>query len=636
MGQQLYFDNYTPAADIVVLAVCFVMAILLATSYVTKNKTFIIFVNIIGYLVVSSLINIILHDYYTHITDGNYFMIYVLHVIYHAILFSLFLVYIVYFVTVLDLDTRERIPVMTVSTLIYIVVILTDIYTTYMGTGFRLNKNGTALSGINVFFFGYLAFLLVVIYLMAVYGSRLYRNTMLGIAGTIIVSFIILFNQGRHGQISFTVATFLFPAIAIMYLLHSNPFGVKTGTISVSVFSDAVRYHHSKKRPFYFVSVYFHDFKSDGAQLPKELQRELRQFPSRFFKKSVLFRIANGHLLLLIPEDKNPDFDEKIRESIEAFKADYDQYHFDYKMVIGHSIDEISQKNEYLTLIKSIHRRMVYNTIYRVSEDDIKEFNRFEDILKELEDIYKKNDLNDKRILAFFQPVLNVKSGRYDTAEALMRLNLPNLGMVYPNEFIHIAEDYGYIHVLTKIILNKTCISIKDMLDDGYDVNRISVNVSVPELREAAFIQELEGIISSSGIPNGKIAIEITESQTESDIIVITNLVEQLKKVGVTLYLDDFGTGYSNMERIMKLPFDIIKFDRSLVLASKYDKRSEAIVGRLAKMFADLDYSVLYEGVENEKDEIRCKNMSATYLQGYKYSRPIPITVLKQFFSKAV
>lgn len=85
----------------------------------------------------------------------------------------------------------------------------------------------------------------------------------------------------------------------------------------------------------------------------------------------------------------------------------------------------------------------------------------------------------------------------------------------------------------------------------------------------------------------------------------------------------------------MNLPFDIIKFDRSLVMASDSDERSEKMVGSLAGMFSELNYSVLYEGIETEGDEKRCVNMSATYLQGYKYSRPIPISSLRKFFSKA-
>ncbi len=165
-------------------------------------------------------------------------------------------------------------------------------------------------------------------------------------------------------------------------------------------------------------------------------------------------------------------------------------------------------------------------------------------------------------------------------------------------------------------------------------MRRISVNVSVPEFRNENFTKDIEDIIKNSGIPDGKVAIEITESQSDSDFLNINRILDELKDCGMKFYLDDFGTGFSNMERILKLPFDIIKFDRSMVMAGRTDKRSEEIVRRLAGMFSDLEYSVLYEGIEDEEDEKRCIEMSASYLQGYKYSKPIPIGDLRKFFSK--
>jgi EAL domain-containing protein (putative c-di-GMP-specific phosphodiesterase class I) len=254
--------------------------------------------------------------------------------------------------------------------------------------------------------------------------------------------------------------------------------------------------------------------------------------------------------------------------------------------------------------------------------------------LEELEDIYRRHDLRDPRVLAYCQPVYNIQTGKYDTAEALMRLKLSDIGMVFPDQFIPVAEEHGYIHVLTEIILQKTCDEIRYLVSEGYEVNRISINVSVLELRDDTFTVDIDKIIKESGIPEEKVAIEITESQSESDFIVMKHIIDELKEKGIKFYLDDFGTGYSNMERIMELPFDIIKFDRSLVLASDSDERSEKMVGSLASMFKELDFSVLYEGVENESDEKRCINMSASYLQGYKYSRPIPMIELTRFFSK--
>ena len=116
--------------------------------------------------------------------------------------------------------------------------------------------------------------------------------------------------------------------------------------------------------------------------------------------------------------------------------------------------------------------------------------------------------------------------------------------------------------------------------------------------------------------------------------MLMKNKIEELRKNGLKFYLDDFGTGYSNMERIMELPFDIIKFDRSLVLAAGTDERSKKMVSNLANMFSDMEYCVLYEGVEKDSDEDMCKNMSASYLQGFKYSRPKPILDLKDFMSR--
>mgnify|MGYP002624271875 CR=1 FL=1 len=303
-------------------------------------------------------------------------------------------------------------------------------------------------------------------------------------------------------------------------------------------------------------------------------------------------------------------------------------------MIIGDSAEEISRKNEYVSFIQNIHRNMEINTIHLMQPEDVGAFNRYEYISDELEDINKKRDLRDERVLAFCQPVYNIKTGKYDTAEALMRLKLPELGMVFPDQFIPIAEEQGFIHVLTEIILQKTCDEIKRLIQEGYEVNRISVNVSVLELRDDGFTGDIDQIIDDSGIPNEKVAIEITESRSDSDFLMMKGKIEELKDRGIKFYLDDFGTGYSNMERIMELPFDIIKFDRSLVLASDADQKSEKMVGSLANMFSELNYSVLYEGVENDGDEKRCINMSASYLQGYKYSRPIPITELDQFFSK--
>lgn len=635
MGKQLYFDNYSPVGDIVVIAICFVMVVLVSTSYVNKTKNFKLFLNMVFYLVLASISDILHHDLYTRVTDGNYNVIYVVRVFYHAFLFSILLLYIVYIVEMQQLEVHKRIPVMTVASLIYFTVLITDIVMTVRGTNFRLNKNGVAVSGMNIFLMGYLAFIVEIVYLMVRYRDRIYKKAMSGFYGTMIVSFVILYMQGRHGQSSFTVASFLFPIIAMLYIVHSTPYDVELGAINVMAMKDLVKYYYDKKKEFLFMSLYLPDFDADGKVIPSDLQATIRRFAGEYFKQSVLFQISNGHVILIAPKSLNPDHENRLNKILNSFEIEYNKFRFDYKVIIGESIEEIGKKNEYVSFIQNIHRNMEINSVYMVSFDDVSSFNRYEQVLEALEDIFKKHDLDDERVLAYCQPVFNIKTGKYDTAEALMRLKLPDIGMVFPDQFIPIAEEHGFIHVLTEIILKKTCDEISRLITDGYDVNRISVNVSVLELRDEEFIHDIDRIIDDSKIPNEKVAIEITESQNDSDFLLMKNKIEELKDRGIKLYLDDFGTGYSNMERIMELPFDIIKFDRSLVIASDTDERSEKMVGSLASMFTELNFSVLYEGVENDLDEKRCINMSASYLQGYKYSRPIPINELNRFFSKA-
>jgi len=298
-------------------------------------------------------------------------------------------------------------------------------------------------------------------------------------------------------------------------------------------------------------------------------------------------------------------------------------------------VQELRTENEYIGFIRSIHARIPENTVYRVEPDDIRKYRKYEALLGGLADIAAKRDPDDGRVLVYCQPVLNTRTGKYDTAEALMRLRGENGEIVYPDLFIPLAEDNGYIHALTQIILSKVCRAVRDLTREGYGIERVSVNVSAAELRDESFCGDISGIIRESGIPGSRIAIELTESRNERDFLLMKEKIGELKQQGITFYLDDFGTGYSNMERILELPFDIIKFDRSMVLAGAHDKRSEQMLGSLADLFAKLNYSVLFEGVETDNDEQMCREFYASYLQGYKYSRPIPIEGLKEFLEKA-
>ena len=634
MGLQIYFDNYTPVGDILVMAISLVIFVLLSASYVNRTKVFGVYLSIVVFTFFAALTNMAYHNIFPFIKDGNYSVIYGLRMVYHATLFAILLLYVIYVTEVMRLESDKKRLTVSVGFGLFFVVIIADVVSSLMGDGFRVNESGVAINGKNIFTYGYLSFIILIIALLMIYRKRIYKRVMMGFYGTMAISFLLLYVQGRFGNTSFTVGTFLLPSIAMLYLIHSNPYDLEIGSINSKGLEDTVSYYYEKGIPMIVVSLYLPDFEVDGKKLSKELQETIRKFASAYFRGCVLFQISNGHVIFIAKRSLNADYKQKLKAMIEAFHLEYEKFRYDYKIIVGDSVEKISRKNEYVRFIKNIQQHMKMNDIHVIKEKDVSEYEEYENLLDELNDICKKGDLKDKRVLAYCQPVYNLKEEKYDTAEALMRLDVPKRGIIYPEQFIPIAEENGLIHGLTKIMLYKTCEEIGKLIHEGYEVNRVSVNVSITEMHDLSFVDDVFAIIRDSSVPDDKIAIEITESQTEHDFVVVKNKINELRERGIRIYLDDFGTGYSNVERILELPFDIIKFDKSLVVASEGDERSEKMVGSLASMFSSLDFSVLYEGVETEGDEKRCTDMCASYLQGYKYSRPIPISELRNYFTK--
>lgn len=635
MAQRLYSASYYPVGDLLVVSICFVMLVLMAFSYNRKSRSFRLFLGLIGLLIVSADVNVTFNMMARMDRVEFQGVVSVLRCVYHACLFGIFLLYVCYIIEVTRLEKDQARRYLAAAVLIYVIVVAVDVLTTLRGWSVQISEDGVAFQVRSVFFYGYMAFVLLIVMLMARIRKRLYRNVMLGFYGTMAISFGMLLLQGLKGQSSFTVATFLYPVIAMFYIMHSNPYDVTSGAIDLRSMDDFIRYSYQKHIDFIFMSLYMPDFDDESRVMPEDVQATVRSFSSGFFKNATLFQLGPGHLALAFSKRKNPDYEARIERILKAFEPAYERFRYDYKIVVGDSVPEISRDNEYVNYIRGIHRGMPMNSVYRTGPEDVQRFRRYEALQAALSDICAREDLDDPRVLAFCQPVYNIHTGRYDTAEALMRLQIEGLGMVFPDRFIPLAEENGQIHTLTKIILHKTCEAVKGLIDRGYEVCRVSVNVSAIELKEARFCQDIVGIIRQSGIPGEKIAIELTESHTDSDFAHTKQMIQELRQHGIKFYLDDFGTGYSNMERIMELPFDIIKFDRSMVLASEASARSRTIVLSLAHMFDGLNYSVLYEGVEKESEERMCMDMSASYLQGYKYSRPVPIERLEAYFSKA-
>ena len=637
--------SYNRMGDVAVVAICIIIFIILASSYVVRSQSFRIFASIIGLVFFAAIINIgagsiIARPYL--LQDNPYVigLVYILRTFYHFLLFTVFFSFTLYATIVSDMPKKTARVIAIVATALFAVVIAIDIVFTFTGIGFNIDKStgeivSSSISSSLVFMVGYTAYMLFLAGLLFKIRKLIYKRVLWSFYTTMILAAVIRYGQMIIHESSLTTLTFLIPALPMLYIVHANPYDITTGTLSAHSMEDMISNLYAKKKPFIIMSLLLPDYDGEGKSLPDVVKAQTRRFTIEYFRDGTLFQVSNGQIIMIARKDKNPDYNEWMRTILKAFQKQYQIYKMPYKIVYGESYEhEIGQTN-YLSLIENIHGQMLENEMHRIEEKDILRFKEDEYIAEQLEDIARRCDLNDQRVLVYCQPVFNLSTKRFDTAEALMRLDLVKTGIVSPLIFIPIAEKRGYIHALTKIILNKTCKIIRQLCDEDYDFKRISVNVSSIELRADGFCGDVNRILLDNGVPGDKIALELTESQSQEDFLIMKKKIEMLHEEGVKFYLDDFGTGYSNMERILELPFDIIKFDRSMVIASGENQRSERIIENLAKMFNDFDYRVLYEGIESDDDENRCVAMSAAYLQGFKFSRPIPIRELRGFFTKS-
>lgn len=631
---QINIKGYTPVGDIIVMSLCMIMAILLWHTHINKNTKFRTVMTMLATTWFSAVTSII---YEMSIYSENKIPILIVatRILHHIALIAIPCLYIQYLRNPLWVSNSKRKTYNKYSVASIAIVALLDILGMIFQFGFYIDKNSIIHRDFNAYVIVYVLTLMSIFYVIIKYRTRVIRQIFYGLFGVNLMSAIIMTIQGITGQTSYTCCSYFLPVIGIIFMFHSNPYDLKTGAVSGCFLVNELNDAMEKNNPVVILSITMTDF-SKAVNQHDKFKHEFYSFCRKNIKKGILYHFPDERLVLTIPKKSVSDYQKLMDNIVDSFRRNiYNKFNLDYKIVTMETSSKIGYSEDYTKIIDYIERNMPMNEIHAVTDNDIENYYDTTYILSQLEDIVVKKDLSDERVLVYCQPVFNLLTNSYDTAEALMRLKLEKTGMVFPDKFIPLAEQYNMIHTLSMIILNKTCKAVKNILSENYELNRVSVNFSALDIKYEKFCQEVQDIIESNNIPYDKIAVEITESRCETDFNLMRQKVIQLQELGIKFYLDDFGTGYSNFERIMEIPFNIIKFDRSMLIESVKNDSSKFMVSTFASMFNSLNYAVLFEGVENDYDETHCVNMNAKYLQGYKYSRPIPIEQLKDFLQKS-
>lgn len=219
--------------------------------------------------------------------------------------------------------------------------------------------------------------------------------------------------------------------------------------------------------------------------------------------------------------------------------------------------------------------------------------------------------------IPYFEPQVDIASGKLVGFEMLMRWDSPEQGLIPPDRFIPIAEESGLIGELSMMV-------IRDALEiaKGWDPSiSLAVNIAPQQLKDPWFSQKLTKLLVETGFPANRLEVEITESSLFENLPLVRSIVTSLKNQGISLSLDDFGTGYSSLSHLRALPFDRIKIDRSFVTAMNGSKDSAAIVVAIMRLGESLSMPITAEGVEDEATAIELTRLGCTKAQGWYYGK---------------
>ena len=231
--------------------------------------------------------------------------------------------------------------------------------------------------------------------------------------------------------------------------------------------------------------------------------------------------------------------------------------------------------------------------------------------------------LKQREFVLHYQPQIDLDSGLMSGAEALIRWQDPVQGLVYPAEFIPVAEESGLIVPIGKWVLREACLQIRSWLDAGLPAVPVAVNVSAVELRSKNFVADVAQILHETLVEPRYLELELTESVLLQDADSSAEILDELKAMGVRIAMDDFGTGYSSLSYLTRFPIDVLKIDQSFVGKIDTHPDDAAIVSAVISMGRSLNQRIIAEGVETsaQLDFLRAQKCDTG--QGYQFSHPL-------------
>ncbi|BAU27231.1 PAS domain S-box-containing protein/diguanylate cyclase (GGDEF)-like protein [Aneurinibacillus soli] len=340
-----------------------------------------------------------------------------------------------------------------------------------------------------------------------------------------------------------------------------------------------------------------------------------------------VYRLGGDEFVVLIREvDAKASAEIVARELLYAFRTTFplDHHEFFITCSIGIAIYPFAGL-DMESLMKNADTAMYYaknhgRNGYRFYTPEMNA--TYEDHLRLEIDL--RRALENQEFELYYQPKVDIDTGKLTGMEALLRWNHPKKGYISPASFIPIAEETGLIIPLGELVLKMACAQNKKWMEAGYPKLCVAVNVSAIQFQQPDFVLLIEMILQSTGLDPEYLELEMTENSMMNDVEESLSTLRELHQLGISIAIDDFGTGYSSLGYLKRFPINALKVDRSFVKDVTTDAGDAAIVKAVIHLAHSMGLTVVAEGVETEEVLRFLREQECDEVQGYYYSRPLP------------
>jgi len=636
--------------DVCATVLLILLLVAFSTRKLVKGRTNHFFTAMVICLLLASILDIIGESYGNYI-DAESVPIWIRYIIdscyfiFRNMTVPLFVVYIASLVGIFNRYLRNRTYVLLLFAPFVLMLILL-IINAFNGSVFYYDENLVYRRGpLIIWFYVIAAYYCVMVFLELLAVKNLiefkhFFELLIFIPCNVLAAAIQMKNSSLH--IDLFVTAIIFIVISIGVQRPEVFIDYRSNTLSYNAFNNQMRKIYNLGEPTSLLVFKFANHRSINSSVGFDSYTVLiRTLAEKFFEKdrrfestASLFYVDNGTFVI------SADTKHEAR----LLKLGYEMLDFTRSPINLGNLEVMLEP--YMCYLRfPVDINTVESLVSFISDIEIK-INRENELVNLAEisvtnDFKMRNDMDAiiKRGIMkngfkmYYQPIYSIKDKKYISAEALIRLIDREYGYVSPALFIPVSEKSGAIHQIGDFVFKDVCRFIASDKFKDLGVQYIELNLSVAQCIETDLITKFNMILIHSGVKSSQINLEITETAVDYDPAITDKNINALSDMGFSFSLDDYGTGYSNIKRVVSLPLDIVKLDKTLVDEID-DPQMWIVITNTVKLLKNMNKKILVEGVENERVFNKFAELGCDYIQGFYFCKPLPEDEFVEFIRK--